>query len=327
MHDLVRIYGRSHRIEGLERRDLIGSLITHYAERARDAGNDPAWLAVERPNILATVRAAHAVKPPPAKELVALLNATSELFDRAQDGLSWQLVAEAVLRTGEAAKDDLAQAAAHDDLSVISRLGLRLDEAEYHGRLSLALYRSAGAAGHPRLSRVWNRLGTIYTLRSDYTQASRCYSASLALRRAAGDRLGQASVLNNLGLARRAEGDMTAAEECFHAAGELYRSLNDLQGEAIALLNVGDLYRRQGRYRQAINAQRHAAIRADQAGSRSSVHHAWCGMADAVRDAGHPTWAVDLYRRCLAGLTESGDHELRAAVQAGLAAAGTAMTR
>jgi tetratricopeptide (TPR) repeat protein len=322
----VRIYGRSHCPEGAERRDLVGGLLVHYAERARDAGSDPAWLATERPNILATVRAAHAVTPPLANELVALLNATGELFDRAQDGLSWRLVAEAVLRAGDAAEDDLASAAAHDDLSVISRLGLRLDEAEYHGRLSLALYRSAGPAGHPRLGRVWNRLGTIYTLRGDYPEAGRCYSASLALRREAGDRLGQASVLNNLGLARLGEGDMTAAEECFHAAGELYRSLHDLQGEAIALLNVGDLYRRQGRYREAIHAQRHAAIRADQAGSRSSVHHAWCGMADAVRDAGHPTWAVGLYRRCLPGLNESGDHELRAAVHAGLAAAGMATT-
>ena len=234
MHDLVRIYGRSHCLEGVERRDLVGSLIVHFAERARDAGSNPAWLAVERPNILATVRAAHAVKPPPVNELMTLLNATGELFDRAQDGLSWRLVAEAVLRAGDATEDDLARAAAHDDLAVISRLGLRLGEAEYHGRLSLAFYTSAGTAGQPRLSRVWNRLGTIYTLRADYREASRCYSTSLALRRAAGDRLGQASVLNNLGLARLEEGDMTAAEDCFRAAGQLYRSLNDLQGEAIA---------------------------------------------------------------------------------------------
>ena len=93
----------------MERRDLVGSLIVNFAERARDAGSDPGWLAVERPNILATVRAAHAVKPPPVNELMTLLNATGELFGRAQDGLSWRLVAEEVLRAGDATEDDLPE--------------------------------------------------------------------------------------------------------------------------------------------------------------------------------------------------------------------------
>jgi hypothetical protein len=47
-------------------------------------------------------------------------------------------------------------------------------------------------------------------------------------------------------------------------------------------------------------------------------------LVRAIRDAGHPRWAVSLYRRCLTGLAESGDRELQAAVQAGLAATGGA---
>jgi tetratricopeptide (TPR) repeat protein/DNA-binding XRE family transcriptional regulator len=321
MHDLIRECGAAHTAAGDPgRRQAVGRLVAHLTAQA---GTPFArgWFNHERANVVAAAAAGADVEPPLAAELATLLAATAELFEYAEDEQGWRAVAEATRRSAQAVADPAAEAAAHDELSVVARLGMCLDDAERHALAALRGYRSLPSTPDTdrAVARAHSRLGTIYTLMARHGDAEACYQASMRTRRADGDSLGVAAVLNNIGVNRLSAGDPADAETSFDEARALYRKLDDALGEGLVLGNLGEAYTRQRRYHDAVAAYRAAIRLAASGGTRSSLHYAMCGLADTLREVGHPAWAGELYRRCLTDMKGSENRHLLETVEDGLA--------
>jgi CHAT domain-containing protein len=87
-----------------------------------------------------------------------------------------------------------------------------------------------------------NNIGLVYNGFGDKIKALEFYSQALSLRRAVGDRGGEATTLNNIGRVYDVLGEKPKALELYNQALVLYRALGDRGGEAGTLNNVGGVY-------------------------------------------------------------------------------------
>lgn len=94
--------------------------------------------------------------------------------------------------------------------------------------------------------------GVIYRALGQYDEASREVLQSLAMRRSAKDRPGEAQCLNTMGLIQADLGNYSDALEMFLSALSIRQELKNEPGVAYALNNIGKVYRLTGDYANAI---------------------------------------------------------------------------
>ncbi|MFM6059286.1 MAG: CHAT domain-containing protein, partial [Microcystis aeruginosa] len=85
------------------------------------------------------------------------------------------------------------------------------------------------------------------------------YQQALSLRRAVGDREGEANTLNNIGVVYDDLGEKQKALDYYQQALPLSRAVGDRAGEAIILTGIGLVYRDQGKPEVAINSWEQSA--------------------------------------------------------------------
>ncbi len=189
---------------------------------------------------------------------------------RARDHLRHQPATLAALRTA----DGLA--------TVYVRLG-RIDEAVAIGRdaLTVLAVSTALAPAERDQAEAWlrNTLGMAHLHGDRYDEAHANLTRSLALKRALGDRLGEATVLNNLGVVHYHAGDDDAALARYGESLAIKQAIADHYGRAIALTNLALIETHLGRHTAA-------AARLDE--------------ADAAASAVGATWLVPEIRRVMA---------------------------
>ena len=97
-----------------------------------------------------------------------------------------------------------------------------------------------------------NNIGLVYDSLGEKQKALEYYNQALPLTRAVGDRGGQAGTLNNIGAVYNSLGEKQKALEFFNQALPLFRAVGDRGGEATTLSNVAFLQRSQGNLKAAL---------------------------------------------------------------------------
>lgn len=337
LHDLLRTYATElvgSRDPEHERRAAVGRLMDHYthtahaADRllhpARDpivvplaapapgAGPEPladrsaamAWLAAERPVLLALLRHADQLgfeaqiwqlawsldtylhRQGHWHDLTAAwqtaVRAAYRLDDSAGQAFAHRLLAHAHSRLRghtDAHRhltraldlyvrrgDEVGQADTHRSFTVLYEQQGQLRQALDHAAQALARYRSAG---HLRGQAVaLNAVGWYHALLGNHTEALACCDRALALFTKLDDRDGEAHTSDSLGYAYHLLGRHDRAVRRYERARSLFSALEDRYSEARVLISLGDTH--------------------DAAGSTGEAEHAWREALDILTDLDHP---------------------------------------
>jgi CHAT domain-containing protein/Tfp pilus assembly protein PilF len=99
-----------------------------------------------------------------------------------------------------------------------------------------------------------NNIAAIYDSLGQPQRAVEYHNESLAIRRAVGDTRGEGLALNNLGEAYSTLGDTSKALDFYNRALSIHQATGNRSGEASTLGNIGHLYRAAGEYDRAMAA-------------------------------------------------------------------------
>ena len=271
-HDLVRAYAamRTHDEDRrIDREAALTRLFDHYVARARracdptsDTDEGAAWLATERPNVLAI--AVHAADhgldyAPVLAEIVnhALLDAGhyQELL----------VVHSAALRTCRERSDLMGESRARGHLgAVYDELGqypLALDN------LDSALLLAQQVGDSRQEAQVLGYLGTVNVRLGNPDLAAGQYQRAIDVALAQGDVAAAHRTLNNLGIVHLIKGEWRHAIDCWQRVARFYRdnSWDDFsvtphqQALAQVLGNLGIASERLGNYDDALQFHHEAA--------------------------------------------------------------------
>jgi DNA-binding SARP family transcriptional activator/tetratricopeptide (TPR) repeat protein len=148
--------------------------------------------------------------------------------------------------------------------------------------------RLADRIGHrAREAAVWSNLGLLAVRRDSHREARTAFERSLALRRSAADRLGQATVRLHLGQLEAATGAWAAASDHLEAAVAAFEGPGDVEGRSMAMSawselasQQGDARRGQRRALEALGLARRAASVRATLGALLALAQAWAAAAD-----------------------------------------------
>ncbi len=144
-----------------------------------------------------------------------------------------------------------------------------------------------------------NNLGAVARATGDYDRATHLYEESLAIKRAAGDKRGIATVLNNLGTVARDRGDSARAADLYEESLMLFRALGDKRSVANALDNLGIAVRDAGDAARAVALCEESLALRRELGDRGSIAYSLVSLGRVVQARGDER-AQDLYREGLA---------------------------
>jgi DNA-binding SARP family transcriptional activator len=304
-----------------------------------DAAAARAWLEMERPNLVAAVRAAgaglsgHAVEI--ARTLARYLDVgyhNADAFalhrrahdlatnqgDRAGVALALHELGLAHARSGRFADaiDHHRRALEHytrlDDLIGRARCHLSIGVAEHflanygaafvHCRRSFTLFRrAADPAGE---ARALGNLGRIHLARGRHREAAQLFEEVVDLFDSIGDRVGLGRNLNEIGTLRQHQGRLAEAYDCHERARLLLNEVGDTAAEACSLVDLGRISSRWGRHDDALHHHNRAVEMFRGIGDRIGEVEALIGLGETHRRAGRPGDAVREHRSAHAVATE-----------------------
>jgi tetratricopeptide (TPR) repeat protein len=156
----------------------------------------------------------------------------------------------------------------------------------------------AQRSGHRvREAALWSNLGLLAVRRDERDAARSAFERSLALRRSAADRSGQATVRLHLGQLEAAAGSAMAASEHLEAAVAAFDGPGDAEGRSMALAAWSELASQQGEARRAQRRALDALAVARQAASVRATLAALLALARAWAAGADIDAAVALARR------------------------------
>src|SRR6266540_466067 len=101
-------------------------------------------------------------------------------------------------------------------------------------------------------------IGALYYRLGDMQKALEKNNESLLIQRAIGDRRGEANTLSNIGIVYDALSDMQKALEKYNEALAIQQAIGDRRGEAVTLGNIGTVYRSLGDMQKALEKHNEA---------------------------------------------------------------------
>jgi DNA-binding SARP family transcriptional activator/tetratricopeptide (TPR) repeat protein len=265
-----------------------------------------AWLAAERPNLLAAVE--HAAAHGSAEAAAAIADGLRGYFWMRVHTVEWLAVAATARRAAEATGDLARQAAARlsaaDAYLLMARYPRAADEYAAAGEL-------AGAAGwQAGQATAAGNLGLVYRELGQLPEAAEHIARALAIDRAMGAVAGQAARLANLSNVYLELGRLPEVEAPLTTALALFRQLGSVPGEAGVLANLGKLAVDQGRTADAHRYLTEALRLHRSIGNRYNEAEALFILAEVRRDTGRPAEALNQMRAALALGREAGDRGL-----------------
>jgi DNA-binding SARP family transcriptional activator/uncharacterized protein HemY len=214
--------------------------------------------------------------------------------------------------------DRLGEARATSNLGIVADRTGDHDTAARHHLTALAVYRDLGHL-HGEASTLIN-LGGVYTRPGSYTEAAELLERALVLFRELGDRVGEASALANLGDVYTFLGRYVEATRYLREAHALFRATNHRYGQCVVLSNLGNTHARLGDHVQAAMCFRESIAVCHSIGHRYGEASALNGLGDVLRATDRPTDALTAYREALALAAETGDVDEQVRAHAGIAA-------
>ncbi len=125
------------------------------------------------------------------------------------------------------------------------------------------------------------------------------YNEALPIRRAVGDRNGEAETLTNIGSVYQALGEMRKALEKYNEALPLRRAVDDRSGEAETLDNIGVVYQYLGETRKALEKHNEALPLRRALGDRSGEAQTLHNIGGVYEALGETQKALEHYNEAL----------------------------
>jgi tetratricopeptide (TPR) repeat protein len=135
-------------------------------------------------------------------------------------------------------------------------------------------------------------MGTVYSQLGEQQKALEYYSQSLSLKRAVGDRGGEATTLNNMGAIYSELGEQQKALEYYSQSLLLLRTVGDRGREARTLSNMGIVYSQLGENQKALEYYSQSLPLTRAVGDRVSEAFTLYRIAAAKRVQGNLTEAL-----------------------------------
>ena len=132
-------------------------------------------------------------------------------------------------------------------------------------KLSKEINYTRGVAGS------YLQLGVVYTIKGEYTNATKYYQESLLLGRKLEDKIIIASSLNNLGNICYEQGSYSEAKVYYEDALLLYRACDDKERSALLLSNIGGIHFQQSNYTKALKYFEESLKLAKEVGSQRMI--------------------------------------------------------
>lgn len=303
------------------------------------AARGTAWLEVERPGLVAAIRAATTFELDQYAWQLALagwsflyrrgytddLRATHRVGLAAAERLGadnaiatmCNYLASAHYRIGEFEQaadllrralvlrqqsgDRKGAAATRSNLALVQRRLGHMDEAEVSGRHALAAYQRVGNLGG--MGMALQNLGLLYTELGRYGEAARCHRRRLSISRQVGDVPGCANPLSGLGAIRTKLGEYSVGRRLLLASLRLQRTIGNRDGEYTVDNDLGALYRALRDFDHAIPRHRQALAIAQDAGDKAGECMVRNDLGRTLREGGEVSAALAEHRAVLTEAT------------------------
>ena len=144
-----------------------------------------------------------------------------------------------------------------------------------------------------------NNIGGVYFALGEKQKALDYYGQALPLYRAVGNRSGEASTLNNIGSVYSALGEKQKALDYYGQALPLYRAVGNRSGEATTLNNIGLVYSDLGEKQKALDYYGQAIPLIRAVGNRSGEATTLNNIGHVYADLGEKQKALDYYGQAL----------------------------
>lgn len=154
---------------------------------------------------------------------------------------------------------------------------------------------------------LWNEIGTVHRMQRQWDEATEAYQRYLAINEALGFHLGMGMAYGNLGelLVKLGSEHWPEAENAFRQSLEIARANHDHSQELDSLANLAHLHQQQGRWEEALAANRAAialidtlragvSTEAARAGFFATVTETFANAVLAAVAAGQPDEALHL---------------------------------
>ncbi|MEG3987192.1 CHAT domain-containing protein, partial [Microcoleus sp. S28C3] len=138
-----------------------------------------------------------------------------------------------------------------------------------------------------------SNIGLVYSELGEKQKALEYYTQSLPLRRAVGDRSGEALTLSNIGLVYSELGEKQKALEYYTQSLPLSRATGDRSGEAVTLNNIGGVYSELGEKQKALEYYIQSLPLSRATGYRSGEVATLSNIASVKRDQNNLTEALN----------------------------------
>ncbi|MCL6750391.1 CHAT domain-containing protein, partial [Nostoc sp. CCCryo 231-06] len=137
-----------------------------------------------------------------------------------------------------------------------------------------------------------NNIGAVYSALGEKQKALDFYNQALPLRRAVGDRSGEATTLNNIGGVYDDLGEKQKALDFYNQALPLIRAVGDRSGEATTLNNIGLVYDALGEKQKALDFYNQALPLRRAVGDRAGEAVTLGNVGVLFQSTNRPTQAV-----------------------------------
>jgi len=144
-----------------------------------------------------------------------------------------------------------------------------------------------------------NNLGSVYNSLGEKQKALEYYNQALLLKRAVGDRGGEAIALHNIGLVYDSLGEQQRALEDYNQALSLKRAVGDRGGEADTLNNIGLVYDSLGDEQKALEYYNQALPLRRAVSDRAGEAATLNNIGVVYRSLGEQQKALEYYKQAL----------------------------
>ena len=152
-----------------------------------------------------------------------------------------------------------------------------------------------------------NSIGVVYRSLGETQKALEKFNEALPISQAVGDRSREATTLNNIGLVYRSLGEMRKALEKYNEALPISRAVGDRSGKARTLNNIGLVYDSLGETQKALEKFNEALPIRRAVGDRNGEAATLLGIARVEQKRGNLTQARQTIEQAV-GMVESPRH-------------------
>ena len=157
---------------------------------------------------------------------------------------------------------------------------------------------------------IYQEIGTVYRMQSQYDSAQFFFSKALELFRSQKDSVGIAKAMNNLGTIHFFKGRFKEAVEYYHQSIDLFKAYDNIKGMADCKNNIGIIHWKQKNYELAKTYYKEAAKHYEDLGSKKMIGYIHNNLGVIYGETNHQQESLKYYQKAAGIFEELGLQQL-----------------